>query len=88
MDIEASEFSQAQSELVTAKAQYDLATTNEKRQHDLYDAQGAALKDWQQAQVDLAGAEAALAAVQIVCTFLANRMPKSRLWSNCAGRRQ
>ena len=64
MDIEASEFSQAQSELVTAKAQYDLATTNEKRQHDLYDAQGAALKDWQQAQVDLAGAEAALAAVR------------------------
>ena len=64
MEIEASEFSQAQSELITAKAQYDLAATNEKRQHDLYDAQGAALKDWQQAQVDLAGAQAALAAVR------------------------
>ena len=64
MEIEASEFSQAQSELITAKAQYDLAATNEKRQHDLYDAQGAALKDWQQAQVDVASAEAALAAVR------------------------
>ncbi len=64
MEIEASEFVQAQSELITAKAQYDLAVTNEKRQHDLYDAQGAALKDWQQAQVDLASAEAALAAVR------------------------
>ena len=64
MEIEASEFSQAQSDLISAKAQYDLAATNEKRQHDLYDSQGAALKDWQQAQVDLASAEAALAAVR------------------------
>ena len=64
MEIEASEFSQAQSDLITANAQYDLAVTNEKRQRDLYDAQGAAMKDWQQAQVDLASAEAALAAVR------------------------
>jgi len=62
--VEASEFVQAQSDLVTAKAQYDLAAANEKRQHDLYDAQGAALKDWQQAQVDLATAQGALAAVR------------------------
>ena len=62
--VEASEFVQAQSDLVTAKAQYDLAATNEKRQHDLYNAQGAALKDWQQAQVDLATAQGALAAVR------------------------
>lgn len=64
MAVEASEFVQAQSDLVTAKAQYDLAASNEKRQHDLYDAQGAALKDWQQAQVDLATAQGALAAVR------------------------
>lgn len=62
--VEASEFVQAQSDLVTAKAQYDLAAANEKRQHELYDAQGAALKDWQQAQVDLATAQGALAAVR------------------------
>lgn len=62
--VEASEFVQAQSDLVTAKAQYDLAAANEKRQHDLYDAQGAALKDWQQAQVDLATAQGSLAAVR------------------------
>ena len=54
--IQASELSQAQNDLITAaanlrtaKAQLALATTNEKRQHDLYQAQGAALKDWQQA---------------------------------------
>lgn len=62
--VEASEFVQAQSDLVAAKAQYDLAAANEQRQHDLYDAQGAALKDWQQAQVDLATAQGALAAVR------------------------
>jgi cobalt-zinc-cadmium efflux system membrane fusion protein len=64
LEIEASEFSQAQSDLITAKAQYDLAATNEKRQHDLYDSQGAALKDWQQVQVALKSAEASLAGVR------------------------
>ncbi len=64
LEIEASEFSQAQSDLITARAQRDLAATTEKRQHDLYDSQGAALKDWQQAQVDLKSAEASLAAVR------------------------
>lgn len=76
--IQASELAQAQNDLITAvanlrtaKAQLALATTNEKRQHDLYLAQGAALKDWQQAQLDLATAQgglnsgiAALAAVR------------------------
>jgi cobalt-zinc-cadmium efflux system membrane fusion protein len=64
MTVEATEFVQAQSDLVTANAQFGLAQTNEKRQHELYDSQGAALKDWQQAQVDLATAEGALAAVR------------------------
>ncbi len=64
MTVEASEFVQAQSDLVTARAQFDLAQTNEKRQHELYDSQGAALKDWQQAQVELATAQGTLAAVR------------------------
>jgi len=64
MKVEATEFAQAQSDLITARAQFNLAETNEKRQHDLYDAQGAALKDWQQAQVDLATAGSNLAGVR------------------------
>src|ERR1700680_1718403 len=64
MMVEATEFVQAQSDLITARAQFNLAETNEKRQHELYDAQGAALKDWQQAQVDLATAQGNLAAVR------------------------
>src|ERR1700722_18347161 len=57
---QSSDVLQAESDLVTAGAQYRAAAANESRQHQLYDAQGAALKDWQQAQVDLASASAAL----------------------------
>jgi cobalt-zinc-cadmium efflux system membrane fusion protein len=64
MRVEASEFVQAQSELITAKAQYNLAVTNEQRQHGLYEAEGAALRDWQQSQVDLAAAQATLSAAR------------------------
>ena len=74
----AGEFVQAQSDLVaargalsTAQAQDRQARDAEARQHDLYDHKGAALKDWQQSQTDLAtaqaarrNAEAGLAAVQ------------------------
>jgi cobalt-zinc-cadmium efflux system membrane fusion protein len=55
---------QAESDLVTASAQLRAATENEKRQHDLYESEGAALKDWQQAQVDLASAAAALSSAR------------------------
>ena len=41
MKVEASEFVQAQSDLITAKAQYNLAVTNEQRQHELYQAEDA-----------------------------------------------
>jgi cobalt-zinc-cadmium efflux system membrane fusion protein len=57
---QSSDVLQAESDLVTASAQYRAAAANESRQHQLYDAQGAAMKDWQQAQVDLASASAAL----------------------------
>jgi membrane fusion protein, heavy metal efflux system len=78
LEVEASEFVQAQNDLAAAAAalgkarsQLHLAETTERRQRDLYEAKAGALKDWQQAQSDLAGArndlrsaEAALAAVR------------------------
>ncbi|HEY0802471.1 MAG TPA: efflux RND transporter periplasmic adaptor subunit [Steroidobacteraceae bacterium] len=58
--IEASEFVQAQNDLVTAAAQVKLVRINEARKHALYDAKGGSLQDWQQAQADLAAATTAL----------------------------
>src|SRR5579863_1199061 len=62
--MEASEFVQAQNDLITALAAMRTATAqvaqakiNERRAHDLYTAQGGALKDWQQSQTDLAAAQ-------------------------------
>jgi cobalt-zinc-cadmium efflux system membrane fusion protein len=79
--IQATELAQAQSDLITAvaglrtaKAQLNLATTNEKRQHDLYNAQGAALKDWQQAQVDLATAQGGMNTASIGLAAIRNRL--------------
>jgi cobalt-zinc-cadmium efflux system membrane fusion protein len=79
--IQASELAQAQNDLITAvaglrtaKAQLNLATTNEKRQHDLYVAQGAALKDWQQAQVDLATAQGGMNTATISLASVRNRL--------------
>jgi cobalt-zinc-cadmium efflux system membrane fusion protein len=63
-EIQASEFVQAQNDLITglanlqtAHSQLAQAQTNEKRTHELYLAQGGALKDWQQAQTDLVTAQ-------------------------------
>jgi len=79
--IQATELAQAQNDLITAvsnlktaKAQLNLATTNEKRQHDLYLAQGAALKDWQQAQVDLATAQGGINTAQIALAAVRSRL--------------
>jgi cobalt-zinc-cadmium efflux system membrane fusion protein len=79
--IQASEFAQGQNDLIsaaatlkTAHAQLNLAQTSEKRQHDLYLAQGGALKDWQQAQVDLATAQGNLHAAEIGLTAVRNRL--------------
>lgn len=57
--VEAAEFVQGQSDVATTKAAFDTATATEKRQHDLYDAGAGALKDWRQAQADLAAARSA-----------------------------
>ena len=79
--IQATELAQAQNDLITAvaglktaKAQLNLATTSEKRQHDLYIAQGAALKDWQQAQVDLATAQGGMNSASIALAAVRNRL--------------
>lgn len=61
--IQASEFVQAQNDLVAAHAQLKLAEAAEQRQHELYKINGAALKDWQQSQADLVNAQTALGAV-------------------------
>jgi membrane fusion protein, heavy metal efflux system len=42
--------------LDTARAQFALAQTAERREHELYLAKGAALKDWQQSQTALTAA--------------------------------
>jgi cobalt-zinc-cadmium efflux system membrane fusion protein len=62
--IDASEFVQAQNDLAAAFTQSKLARANETRKHGLFDAKGGSLQDWQQAQADLATAEAALKAVR------------------------
>jgi cobalt-zinc-cadmium efflux system membrane fusion protein len=62
--VAANEAAQSTADLATAAAQVKVARMTEARQHDLYDHNGAALKDWQQAQADLAAAEAGLAAAQ------------------------
>jgi membrane fusion protein, heavy metal efflux system len=79
--VNATELAQAQNDLITAvaglktaRAQLTLADTNEKRQHALYQAQGAALKDWQQAQVDLATAEGGLSGAQIALAAVRSRL--------------
>jgi len=63
MAVEATEFVQAQNDLITAastlktaRSQLSLAQAAEQRQHLLFLGKGAALKDWQQSQADLAAA--------------------------------
>jgi membrane fusion protein, heavy metal efflux system len=63
-NIEASEFSQAQNDLRTALAQVKLTRISEGRKHALFDIKGGSLADWQQAQADLAAAEANFSAVR------------------------
>jgi cobalt-zinc-cadmium efflux system membrane fusion protein len=68
--VQASEFVQGQTDLATASAQARLMRAAEARQHELYKANGAALKDWQQSQADLAAAEASVAAARNHLTIL------------------
>jgi|GEM_PF-3218655 len=61
---QSSDVLQAESDLVTASAQFRATNANERRQHELFESDGAAQKDWQQAQVDLAAASASLASAR------------------------
>jgi cobalt-zinc-cadmium efflux system membrane fusion protein len=79
--IEATEFVQAQNDLIaaasalkTAEAQLKLAEANEKRQHEVYDARGAALKDWLQSQSDLVNAQGAHRTAEIALAAVRNRL--------------
>jgi len=79
--VQASEFVQGQNDLIsaaaaleTARAQLNLAKTTEKRQHDLYDSKGGALKDWQQSQVDLATAQGNFRSAEIALGAVRNRL--------------
>jgi cobalt-zinc-cadmium efflux system membrane fusion protein len=79
--MQASEFVQASNDLIaalatdrTAKAQLTLAGTTEKRQHDLFLAQGGSLKDWQQSQGDLANADGTFNSAEVALGAVRNRL--------------
>ena len=79
--VEATEFVQAQNDLIAAAAavgkarsQLRLAETTERRQHDLYEAKAGALKDWQQAQADLAAARNDVRSADIARAAVRNRL--------------
>jgi len=81
MAVAATEFVQAQNDLITAAAslktarsQLNLATLAEHRQRALYAVKGAALKDWQQAQADLTSAQNTLRAQEIALSAVRNRL--------------
>lgn len=64
MAVAATEFVQARSDLINARAQLDLAKAAEERQHALYLAKSGALKDWLQSKADLATAQSNLQAAR------------------------
>jgi cobalt-zinc-cadmium efflux system membrane fusion protein len=81
LNVQASEFVQGFNDLLTAvgafrasKAQFTLASATEKRQHELYLAQGGALKDWQQSQSDLATAQGNLSSAEVAVGAVRNRL--------------
>ncbi|WP_293367272.1 efflux RND transporter periplasmic adaptor subunit [Phenylobacterium sp.] len=88
--IDAQEIAQGQSDLATSAAQAKLAAAVEARQHELYEAHGAALKDWQQSQADLINAQSAYRAARgrlhilgltdAEIDTLANRSPAAASW--------
>lgn len=79
--IDASEYVQGQNDLVTAvagvekaKSRLALAQTSEKRQRDLLAIRGGALKDLEQAQSDLVGAQGDLRSAEIALAASRNRL--------------
>ncbi len=79
--IQASELAQAENDMIsalsalkTARAQLELVSANEVRQHQLYLGHGASLKDWQQSRVDLATAQGGLNSAEIAVAAVRNRL--------------
>jgi membrane fusion protein, heavy metal efflux system len=62
--IEATELVQGETDLDNAASQLALARISEQRKHAAFESKGGSLQDWQQAQSDLATAQAALAAAR------------------------
>jgi cobalt-zinc-cadmium efflux system membrane fusion protein len=58
----------------SAKAALAVSAINEKRQHDLFDAQAGARKDWEQSLADLAAARAALRSAEVALAAVRNRL--------------
>src|ERR1700730_1716240 len=80
-EIQATEFVQAQNDLITAlanlqtaRSQLAQAQTNERRAHELYLAQGGSLKDWQQAQTDLTTAQNTVRSDEMALHAVRNRL--------------
>src|SRR5262245_29585141 len=79
--VEASEFVQGHNDLVTAVAALEkaesrlaLAKTVEKRQRDLMQVRGGAMKDLEQAQSDLVAAQGDLRSAEIALAAVRNRL--------------
>jgi cobalt-zinc-cadmium efflux system membrane fusion protein len=79
--VEATEFIQAQNDLIaaiaaldTAKAQLTQAELIEKRKHAMYEAKGGSLQDWQQAQSDLVAAQSGNRSAEIALAAVRNRL--------------
>ena len=79
--IDATEFAQGQNDLITAVASLEkaqsrlqLAQTIEKRQRELVAIRGGALKDLEQAQSDLIGAQGDLRSADIALAAVRNRL--------------
>ena len=79
--VQASEFVQGQNDLLsaqaalaTANAQLNLAQTNERRKHALFDAKAGSLQDWQQSQSDLAAAQSAAHTAEAALAAVRNRL--------------
>jgi cobalt-zinc-cadmium efflux system membrane fusion protein len=60
--------------LATARARLNLARTDEQREHALYEAKGAALKNWQKAQVTLAAAQGSFRSAEIAVATARNNL--------------
>lgn len=79
--IQANEFIQGQSDFIAALAaagkarkQLELARGVERRQRELYRARAGALKDWEQAQTDLIGAENDARSAETAVAAVRNRL--------------